>query len=791
MKRPTLVMAAFVLAIAAVVVAARRDFAEPNLRIFPEMADSPAYRSLTANPVFPDGQTLQAPPPGTIPRGFAPFRYAATDADRVRAGVELVNPVAPTLAALEEGKRVFENYCLHCHGRDGRGDGAVARVVPTLSMPINGKATHDLPDGHLFHLVTYGRNNMPPHATQVRQLGRWKVIRYLRELQASEAARLTRSGLVYEDQEDPRRQTVVSADYGKELFEANCATCHGPEGRTPQRGVPTLNHPRVLAVAADEFYLDIITHGRKGSAMVAWDKTMTPTQIKSLVGYIRSWQAADTDRGRVAARLGDPKRGGQIFRGNCAACHGSSGHGGIGNSLDRPSFLAMASDNFLRDTITLGRKHTAMPAGSSLHTEDVSDLLAFIRRFGPSAPPYPEVAAKVAAGDPKMGARIFGARCAACHGKKGEGGIGARLASENFLQMADDEFLYRAIVEGRPDTAMPAWRHLSTPDVADTIAFIKSWRKGPATVLSKSPRRGGRPEFGEVLYKQACQGCHGAEGRGGVGIQILNPTFMDSVSDEFLYRTIAYGKAGTAMYGFLREKGKQPLLPMTAIDIDHLIAYLRDLSVRPRVEPLMRPHQSVSAERGREIFERTAACAKCHGMHGEGGSGPSLANPQFQRVASDGYIIGTVILGRDGTEMQSFARGGNVNLSQEQVEDVVAYVRALGRAGGDYRRTFERSPSSVAEGRELFRNHCAGCHGSEGHGPANNKELNGFAPSINNPQFLNAADDGFLLATIALGRPGTPMRAFAKGAGGISDLSADEIKKIVAFIRSWQESPGK
>jgi hypothetical protein len=49
--------------------------------------------------------------------------------------------------------------------------------------------------------------------------------------------------------------------------------------------------------------------------------------------------------------------------------------------------------------------------------------------------------------------------------------------------------------------------------------------------------------------------------------------------------------------------------------------------------------------------------------------------------------------------------------------------------------------------------------------------LIGYAPSINNPDFLRAAGDSFLLATIAVGRPGTPMRPFGKGAATTSAVA--------------------
>jgi hypothetical protein len=42
------------------------------------MAHAPRYGTFAANPNFPNGATLQSPPPGTIPRGQMPLHYQAT-----------------------------------------------------------------------------------------------------------------------------------------------------------------------------------------------------------------------------------------------------------------------------------------------------------------------------------------------------------------------------------------------------------------------------------------------------------------------------------------------------------------------------------------------------------------------------------------------------------------------------------------------------------------------------------------------------------------------------------------
>lgn len=49
-------------------------------------------------------------------------------------------------------------------------------------------------DGQLFHIITYGQGNMPPYAVQVTQDDRWKIIAYIRSLQAKDAAAADREG---------------------------------------------------------------------------------------------------------------------------------------------------------------------------------------------------------------------------------------------------------------------------------------------------------------------------------------------------------------------------------------------------------------------------------------------------------------------------------------------------------------------------------------------------------------------------------------------------------------------
>jgi len=758
--------------------ATRRDFSRRQIRIFSEMAVSPAGKAQASTTVFADGRIQRAPVAGTAARGAEFEGYGSGDAERARAAVELKNPVKADLAALTRGKEVFSNFCAHCHGPKGRGDGAVARAFSGFAISVTGKATYDLPDGELFHIASFGRNLMPGHASQIGIKDRWKAVHYLRDLQDRERRRL---GPLWAVPEDPRRRHLISVPYGKELFAQNCSACHGEEGRRPKPGIPTLNTPAVLAIADDAFYWDIIRHGKKGTQMPAWEKILTPTQVKSLVLYVRSWSGGKVDRSEVLSAEGTVRRGRAIFYGHCAGCHGSKGEGGIGVSLRSETFQALVSDEFLRDTITFGRGHTPMPANYDLNSKEVRDVIAYIRSFRKVRSSWKEVQPLLASASQKIGKSVYRSKCAGCHGKKGEGGIGSRLNSQSFLARVDDKFLYDSLFQGRPGTAMPAWTHLESKDAADVIGYIRAWQTGPAIALSQA-KISGDADHGEMLFTRHCKRCHGGGGKGELGAQLANPVFQKMVPDQFLWDTIAHGKDGTDMSGFL-SSGKANLSPS---EINDLVAYLRRVGSEARVDPPKRDYAWANKEAGREIFEKKAGCASCHGSRGEGGSGPALGNPAFLRVASDGFIAGMVILGRTGTEMRSFYRGGNVSLEKEEVENVVAYIRDFAKRENPLPRRWPSSASTVAEGSLLFAKNCQGCHGTEGHGSKGDSP-DGYAPALNSQEFLRAATDDFLLATIAIGRPNTPMRPFSKGSGGITDLSAEDIRKVVAYIRSWEK----
>ncbi len=166
-----------------------QDPAEPNREFFPDMVRTARYNAFSSNPNFADGKTLQRPVSGTIPRSELPLHYEATPGEAIRAGMELESPLAAIdPLALRRGETLFKSFCVPCHGPAGRGDGQVVLRGFPAPPPLTADHAVQLKDGQIFHILTYGQNNMASYATQITREDRWKVIRFVRSLQQPASA---------------------------------------------------------------------------------------------------------------------------------------------------------------------------------------------------------------------------------------------------------------------------------------------------------------------------------------------------------------------------------------------------------------------------------------------------------------------------------------------------------------------------------------------------------------------------------------------------------------------------
>lgn len=168
----------------------KKDPNSPGVEFMPDMYRSPSLETNMSYVSIVDGKqtgdTLQAnrmPVVGTIPRGFMPYPYPNTPEGYELAGAELHNPLPKTDANVAEGEALYGKFCVHCHGASGEADGLVAAKLSGKPPSYKDAAIMALPEGKMFHSITYGKGIMGSHASQVSKEERWKIIMYIRKLQ--------------------------------------------------------------------------------------------------------------------------------------------------------------------------------------------------------------------------------------------------------------------------------------------------------------------------------------------------------------------------------------------------------------------------------------------------------------------------------------------------------------------------------------------------------------------------------------------------------------------------------
>ena len=185
--------------------------------------------------------------------------------------------------------------------------------------------------------------------------------------------------------------------------------------------------------------------------------------------------------------------GADLYQRNCAVCHGVDGNGGVGIPLYLRDFLAVASDDYLRSTIRVGRPGRIMPAFPGLSDAEVNAIVGYIRAW--PTQPAPEYSGETLPGDAGRGKTLFTSHCASCHGEHGEGGAGTgvtfsrpreaqieapALNNPGFQQSVTDGMLKATLLRGRKGTPMPSIKSLGLQeqDADDLVAYLRSL-KGP------------------------------------------------------------------------------------------------------------------------------------------------------------------------------------------------------------------------------------------------------------------------------------------------------------------------
>jgi cytochrome c6 len=84
-------------------------------------------------------------------------------------------------ADADAGKAVFEKSCVSCHGKDGKGNPAMAKVLGEKGLNLTAKEVTQKSDEQLLKVIAEGEGKMPAQKTLSKDQQK-QVLAYVRSL---------------------------------------------------------------------------------------------------------------------------------------------------------------------------------------------------------------------------------------------------------------------------------------------------------------------------------------------------------------------------------------------------------------------------------------------------------------------------------------------------------------------------------------------------------------------------------------------------------------------------------
>ncbi|RMD64129.1 MAG: hypothetical protein D6826_03255 [Alphaproteobacteria bacterium] len=299
----------------------------------------------------------------------------------------------------------------------------------------------------------------------------------------------------------------------RDLYEAQCASCHGTDGTGTTTTVDFTTPEAVARLTRDAMVASVIA-GHDPDVAGAWSGVLGEAAIADVVDYVR-------EALMLPAPVADASIGRRIYARTCSVCHGERGNAAswAKNSLDPPPFdftsdkaRQLSRQDMIR-YVTYGRDGTAMmPFATQLTRSEIAAVVDYIRRAFISADaPTAETAAADArsqsaeehaahghrnhgggdidapfpagiVGDFAAGKKFYEKNCAECHGPNGTGdgrrAYFMRKKPENFTSAEaraelNRPHLLEAIAKGVRGTEMPAWSKVITiQQIADVAEYV-------------------------------------------------------------------------------------------------------------------------------------------------------------------------------------------------------------------------------------------------------------------------------------------------------------------------------
>jgi cytochrome c oxidase cbb3-type subunit III len=194
-------------------------------------------------------------------------------------------------------------------------------------------------------------------------------------------------------------------------------------------------------------------------------------------------------------------------------------------------------------------------------------------------------------------------------------------------------------------------------------------------------------------------------------------------------------------------------------------------------EELMRPENVTSFDR---LYKQN--CSACHGENGSGGPALDLGNPKYQALVDDASLRRWITSGMPGTQMPAFAESAGGFLTSQQVDALIAGMRARWNSKDHNMANMPPYSSPAAgngeRGHNIFQTTCASCHQQE-------------RQKITNTSYLSLVSDQSLRTIIIAGRPdlGHPDWQQVRP---VQPLTDQDVSDVIAYLHSLRsDTPGQ
>jgi len=330
--------------------------------------------------------------PTPIPT-LVPVREALAPVQPTSSPVYTIVSYPARLPSASRGQTIYVANCAGCHGEDGSGAMPAARNFRDLDY-MRGETP-----AYFYTAVTEGRGEMPAFKDKLSSDERWDAVFYVWRLSTT-------------------TQTLAT---GEQVFEKNCAACHGEDGSGKLLGSADFTNQRQMdQLAPRDLYLTV-TQGR--GSMPSWQSRLSQDERWAVIDYLRTftYDPALTQVGATAAPAGTSpaapptgtpssqptqaagcssgqtnpfawndaaaiKAGQTLFQAQCAACHGQDAKGLL---TDTPDFTSAQVSADLKANpgryfcaVTEG-KSIMPPFGQSLSPEERWQALTYLGSLGP------------------------------------------------------------------------------------------------------------------------------------------------------------------------------------------------------------------------------------------------------------------------------------------------------------------------------------------------------------------------------------------------------------------------